>query len=117
VVQVLLNLKVDVNDPGLSNWTAIYNASQGCSISSHTPYNNPQLLPNVAQLLLEHGADVNARIEHGGDDDNGRTPLHTAANYGRVEVVRVLLEHGANVGAEDNKGRTPLHDATDYRTI
>ncbi|KAF8474426.1 hypothetical protein DFH94DRAFT_129537 [Russula ochroleuca] len=119
MVQVLLNLKVNVNDRGLNNWTPIHTASQGpTSTSPHTSYNNPQLLPDVALLLLEHGADVNARIEHEGEDDEGVTPLHlAAADYGRVEVVRVLLEHGANVGAEDNKGRTPLHEAADYRRI
>ena len=122
MVQVLLDLKVDVNDRGIFNWTAIHNASQGPNPRlSHTSYNNPQLLPDVARLLLEHGADVNARIEHGastGYDDKGKTPLHLAvADRGRVEVVRVLLGHGANVGAEDDKGRTPLHDAADYRRL
>jgi ankyrin repeat protein len=34
--------------------------------------------------------------------------LHVAAKYAKVEVVRLLLEHGANVGAEDNIGRTPF---------
>jgi ankyrin repeat protein len=30
-------------------------------------------------------------------------PLHVAAEIGCVEAVRVLLEHGTNVGAEDEK--------------
>ena len=118
MVQVLLSLEADVNDRGINNWTPIHNASHGPDPTlSHTSYNNRQLLPDVARLLLEHGADVNARIEHD-DDDEGMTPLHlAAADRGRVQVVRVLLEHGANVGAEDKKGRTPLHDAADYRRI
>jgi ankyrin repeat protein len=125
MVQVLLSLKVDVNDRGMYNWTPIHNASQGPDPwLSHASYNKPQLLLDVTRLLLEHGADVNARIEHGAAivghdiDDKGKTPLHVAvADHGRVEVVRVLLEHGANVGAEDDKGRTPLHDAADYRRL
>jgi ankyrin repeat protein len=118
MVRVLLALKVDVNGLGMNSWTPIYNASQGPgSAYSHASYNNPQLLADVARLLLEHGADVNAPIEHGDSYDESRTPLHTAADYGRAEVVRVLLEHGASVGAEDNKSRTPLHEAVDYGKI
>ena len=115
MVHVLLNLKVDVNDRGQNSWTPIHNASRGPF--SHASYNNPQLLADVARLLLEHGADVNARLEHQSWSDEGRTPVQSATDYGRVEVVRVLLEHGANVGAEDNKGRTPLHDAADYKRL
>jgi len=55
---------------------------------------------NIARLLLEHGADMNAR------DNTYFTPLHSAARYGMVEVLRVLLKHGANVDAEDEDGRT-----------
>jgi ankyrin repeat protein len=42
----------------------------------------------------------------------GSTPLHVAVEWETVEVVRVLLEHGANVGAEDNGGRTPFQIAS-----
>ncbi|KAI9448942.1 ankyrin repeat-containing domain protein, partial [Lactarius psammicola] len=37
------------------------------------------------------------------------TPLHLASFYGWVEMVRVLLDRGANANSEDNLGRTPLH--------
>ena len=109
IVQALLDYKVDVNARDYDSWTAMHCVSGGNLIH----YNNPQLLPNIARLLLEHGADVNTRTNH------GQTPLHVAAEYGRVEVVYVLLEHGANVDAEDNSGRTPLHThchtAVDYK--
>jgi len=39
----------------------------------------------------------------------GWRPLHFAANNGHVDVVRFLLEKGANVNAQDHRGRTPLH--------
>ena len=45
----------------------------------------------TAQWLLDHGADVNAKVE-----PRGATPLHTAVEEGRLEMVRLLLERGAN---------------------
>jgi len=56
----------------------------------------------VARLLLEHSADVNAR------DDDGWTPLHFAAYNDHVDVAELLLRHGADAGARDNEGLTPL---------
>ncbi len=32
------------------------------------------------------------------------TPLHLASNHGHLEVVRVLLDHGANKDATDEVG-------------
>ena len=37
--------------------------------------------------------------------------MHNAAQEGHVEIVKILLERGANPNAEDDAGRTPLHDA------
>ena len=120
MVQVLLSLNVDVHGRGFDNWAPIHNASAGCDpMFSGMSFDNPQLLPDVTRLLLEHGADINAGVDHACDSHyEGLTPLHlAAADPRRVEVVRVLLEHGANVGAEDNKGRTPLHDAVGNKAL
>lgn len=51
---------------------------------------------------LEAGADVAAR------DDDGLTPLHTAALNGHAEVVETLLDSGADVEARNDRGSTPL---------
>jgi ankyrin repeat protein len=40
-------------------------------------------------------------------DRQGQTTLFFAAESGRVEVVKYLLEHGASVDARDEMGRTP----------
>ena len=42
-----------------------------------------------------------------------RTPLHTAANMGTVEVVKALLELGADPTALNNDGLTPADIAED----
>ena len=57
-------------------------------------------LPEVVGLLLEAGADVNAR--HGKDDSfiakgDGRTPLLQAAQAGHVEAAKVLIESKADL--------------------
>jgi ankyrin repeat protein len=38
----------------------------------------------------------------------GATPLHWAAHAGRLDVVRVLLQHGANLSVTNALGQTPL---------
>lgn len=56
-----------------------------------------------ARVLLEHGADVNAR------DDTHSTPLHLASYMGNGKAVGLLIQHGADVNAQDERQRTPLH--------
>jgi ankyrin repeat protein len=59
--------------------------------------------------LLARGCDLNAF------DDLGKTPLHYAAAADRPEVVRYLLERGANVNAHHapSIGNTPLRDVAE----
>ena len=57
-------------------------------------------------VICTHGEDVNAWSHSHG------TPLRTASNKGHIDVVRVLLDHGANVNTL-YKNKTPLISAYD----
>ncbi len=57
-------------------------------------------LPAVKYLVEELGADVNAR------DYNGYAPLHHAASRGDVDVIKYLVEHGADVTVVARRGQT-----------
>jgi hypothetical protein len=109
MVQLLLNYKVDVDAREKYGWTSMHAVSQG--YNHKVIPNIYQSLPDVARLLLEHGADVNAQIL-GSSLNPRRTPLHVAMENNRAEVARLLLEHGANVDTEDSKGRTPYQIAS-----
>jgi hypothetical protein len=41
-------------------------------------------------------------------DKDHWTPLHSASYYGKPEIVRVFLNHGAKANAENDDGETPL---------
>ena len=45
---------------------------------------------------------------------NTRTPLHTAAYTGKLNIVQLLISRGADVNAATSTGSTPLHGATLY---
>lgn len=51
---------------------------------------------DVAKLLIEHGADVNAC------DHIGRTVLQLAVLHGEYEIAALLIEHGADVNGKGN---------------
>jgi ankyrin repeat protein len=44
-------------------------------------------------------------------DESGLTPLHRAARDGKIRLVQVLLDNGAQPGRKDDRGWTPLHYA------
>jgi ankyrin repeat protein len=54
----------------------------------------------AVQWLLDHGADPDAGWWHW---DAEVTPLHLAAAHGHAEVVRLLLQAGADPGIRDSK--------------
>jgi hypothetical protein len=73
----------------------------------------------LMDVLLEHGADVNAQVTgtrtysmrisyHPPPDKEGASALHEAAQAGRTDLVRYLLDKGANPELVDSNGRKPI---------
>ncbi len=60
----------------------------------------------IAELLLAHGADIDA-------GEGKETALHGAAGFGQTAMAEWLLGHGAQVNPKDFNGKTPLRVAMD----
>jgi len=77
---------------------------------------------NVLKLLVENGADVNAKTIPGKESGafmrdvrtKGETPLHRAAAYGDEEMIRYLLDNGADKQARDANGDSPISWASEH---
>ncbi len=50
----------------------------------------------LTKLLIQKGADVNAKSE------NNRSVIHEAVSYANIDSVMLLLNAGVNVNAQDN---------------
>lgn len=59
----------------------------------------------IAEKLLGAGAVIDT------EDAEGCTPLHLAVAGRRLDVVWLLLSHGARTDARDDEGRTPMAHA------
>jgi ankyrin repeat protein len=64
---------------------------------------------DTIRLLIEKGADLNAR------DEEGASPLDNAVWRGALDTIAILLAHGARLNESDTKtGATPINEAA-YR--
>ncbi|CAM9433791.1 unnamed protein product [Ectocarpus fasciculatus] len=92
VVNVLLEHGVDANDGGYGEASSLHWAAERDK-------------PDCVTVLLDAGADINARSNH---LDNG-TPLHAAAKVASNGALLALLRRGARVNEKTDDGSTALH--------
>ena len=52
--------------------------------------------------LIYMGSDLNAQ------DNQGKTPMHIAAQFGAPRLVQKLIKEGADVNIKDQEGKTPM---------
>ena len=125
MVKWLLDHGADVNSSTKDGWTSLSLAAADshlelcCMLLDHKAEVNPRdengftestpllfalqrVKPDIALLLLKHGADVHVC------DTSGKTPLHFAAANEHIDVVRMLLEHNVAVNSRDDQTSTPL---------
>jgi uncharacterized protein len=123
VAAVLIEGGADPNVADVTGMAALYAA-----IDMHTLdplINRPPPIPSgeldsvgLVQLLLEHGADPNARLkspllqrQHNAGNPlfgAGATPLMRAARSSDLAMMRLLLEHGADATLATANGATSL---------
>jgi ankyrin repeat protein len=76
----------------------------------------------VVRLLVENGADVNAKTVPGLETGafmrdvrtKGETPLHRAAAYADELTIKYLIQNGADKEAKDVHGNSPMSWASEH---
>jgi uncharacterized protein len=91
LVKVLIDNGADPNISS-NNQLKVTPLHSACAISNY----------NIANILIKHGADVNAR------QLQSVTPLHSAAHNGQTKLASLLIDNGADVNSKMDNGQTPL---------
>ncbi len=123
VAQRLLDKGADAKAVGPDGRTALFYAreeegglttkliARGLDVNTQDSVKRTPLMltsPQTVEVLLAHGAKVNAR------DFEGESALTLAAQLAESDVSRLLLNAGADVNAANNEGWTALMNAIAY---
>ncbi len=124
-VKRLIEEGADINVHDEYGWTVLIYAS----VHGHT---------DIARLLIDEGADVNVQAISGRNVPNGyytlfggyqhvsieegallarHTALIAASSRGHPEIVKLLIEAGADINVQDEEGFTALYWASNYPDI
>jgi uncharacterized protein len=119
----LLDHGADPNLPNKGGWTPLYLATDNRNIESGDyPVRKGDMDHlDFIKLLLDKGANVNARVKDSTEtrtvftnqwlDENGATAFLRASQSGDVELMKLLLAHGADPKINTVLNVSPLHVA------
>jgi ankyrin repeat protein len=121
--EYLLEHGADVNLANKGGWTPLYLATDNRNIESGDyPVRKPDMDHlEFIKLLLDKGANVNARMKDSTEtrtvftnqwlDEDGATAFLRASQSGDIELMKLLLAHGADPMIPTRLNVTPLHVA------
>lgn len=129
IVEFLISQNADVNEKNNMGNPSLHFAALGG-------------YADIIEILLENGADINAKDDRGftairfavfrgfkdvvslladegadvGEQNKewGRSLLHTACLFNRINVVEILIAKGADIQTTNPEGLTPLHLASNH---
>jgi ankyrin repeat protein len=104
LMKLLLEHGADAAIPTEHNVTPLMVAAGIGWVEGVTHEWSPEQTLEAIRLLLELGADANAR-----ETLDGRTALMGAAHKGRNDVVQLLVDHGADLAVRDIGSRDSIH--------
>ena len=119
----LLDRGANVNLANSGGWSALYLATDNRNIENGDyPVRKPDMDHlEFIKLLIDKGADVNHRVKDSTEtrtvftnqwlDENGGTAFFRASQSGDIELMKLLLERGADPKISTLLGVTALHVA------
>ena len=90
VVKYLVEKGANIHEPNIRGGTCLINSVQSV---------------DLCRFLIEKNANVNAQ------DDSGSLALHHAIHEGRIETVRLLLDHGSDPYVKNDYGDDAIRTA------
>lgn len=99
----MLANRADVNAGNNDGYTPLHGA---------VSYGKNDTRKSAVKILLKRGANPNAKTSR-----DGETPFHKAVSRGDIEIVRLLIDYGADVNAVSKFGVTSLYFARNSNAI
>jgi ankyrin repeat protein len=117
-VHHLVRAGATIDLPDCDGWTSCYYACEGNNIEVAKYLLQDKSDPKIAALLdevlpapFDTPLSKIRKADPGYRTNSGGSALHQVSGWGYVDVVALLLKHGAPVNIATAYGRTPLHQA------